>query len=365
MKLCKKCSDRLEICVEAGQECLLCDGLLWRIDEIAERISKKLYNYEFETFLIGSRLEGSIKVFEDYIFEKYGIERDKSIKFQFNRELGKTLALRMNKKVSFENPDITIVYNLETNEFAIQIKPLYIYGRYKKKIRIPQTRWMCKCNGIGCKDCDYTGKKYPTSVEELIAKPCKRMAEGENTIFHGSGREDVDVRTLGNGRPFVIEIQNPRRRSIDLKKLEKVINWEAKGKIAVADLKFADAKDVEFLKSANFRKTYRAKIELEKEVDKEELEKALNKIRNALILQRTPKRVEHRRADVLRKRKTYDVRLLLHRAKIAIIEIEADSGLYIKELISDDLRTRPSLSEALNIDVRVAKLDVVKVDGGL
>jgi tRNA pseudouridine synthase 10 len=30
--------------------------------------------------------------------------------------------------------------------------------------------------------------------------------------FISSGREDADVRMLGNGRPFVVEILNPKRR---------------------------------------------------------------------------------------------------------------------------------------------------------
>lgn len=27
--------------------------------------------------------------------------------------------------------------------------------------------------------------------------------------FHSGGREDIDVRMLGNGRPFLIELINP------------------------------------------------------------------------------------------------------------------------------------------------------------
>ena len=371
LKLCSKCIDRLGIERDVekveGEKCLLCSGLLWQIDDVARKIKRKLDEYEFETFLVGSRLEGSIKALEEYIFEKYGINEDGSIKHQFNRELGTALT-KTGKKVSFTKPDITILYNLETNEFSIQVKPLYIYGRYKKRVRnIPQTRWLCSaCDGKGCEVCNYTGKKYQTSVEELIAEPCMRMAEGDNAILHGSGREDVDARMLGNGRPFIVEVQNPRKRRIDLKELQETINREAKGKVVVSDLKFAEAKDVEYLKSAGFRKTYRAKVEFDREVGEEKLERALDSLKGTVIYQRTPKRVEHRRADLVRKRRVHDVRLLLHRGKVAVIEIEADSGLYIKELVSgDDGRTKPSLSEALNIGARVVKLDVIKVDGGL
>jgi tRNA pseudouridine synthase 10 len=30
-------------------------------------------------------------------------------------------------------------------------------------------------------------------------------------MLHGSGREDIDVRMLGRGRPFVMEFTNPKK----------------------------------------------------------------------------------------------------------------------------------------------------------
>ena len=45
--------------------------------------------------------------------------------------------------------------------------------------------------------------------------------------FSSSGREDVDVKMLGDGRPFIVELINPRISTIpsqDIKKLQKLIN---------------------------------------------------------------------------------------------------------------------------------------------
>jgi len=369
LELCKKCIDRLGIHgvreVE-GVKCMLCSGLLWRIESIAREVIDSLQDYEFDTFQVGCRLEGSIKALEEYIFEKYGNGR-RSIKYEFNRELSKAIAKLTGKRPSRE-PDVTIIYNVEKETFQVQVAPLYIYGRYKKRVRgIPQTRWICSaCNGKGCEACNFTGKKYPTSVEELIAEPCKRLAEGSFAILHGAGREDVDARMLGNGRPFIVEIREPKKRKIDLKALERIINEEAGGKVAVCCLKFAKAKDVEFIKNEKFKKVYRAVVEFDREVSEEELEKAISNLSNRTIEQFTPKRVEHRRTKLLRRKRTYDLRLLLHKGRRAIIEIEAESGLYIKELISgDEGRTKPSLSEVLNSYARVAKLDVIRVEGGI
>ena len=64
-------------------------------------------------------------------------------------------------------------------------------------------------------------KLYPESVEELTSKPLLEAAEGETTSFHASGREDIDARMLGTGRPFVIQVSEPKKRSIDLKELKQ------------------------------------------------------------------------------------------------------------------------------------------------
>ncbi|MFW5935896.1 MAG: tRNA pseudouridine(54/55) synthase Pus10, partial [Candidatus Hadarchaeota archaeon] len=172
LKLCQKCKDRLELPIDSvdPEECLLCNGILWKPEEIARKMLRELGDYEFNTFLIGCRLEGSVKTLEDYLFEEYGIGEDKSIKLEFNREVGKALGSLVHKTYSPQKPDITIIYNLETGDMQFEVRSLYIYGRYLKRVRdISQTTWLCRsCEGKGCEKCDYTGKNYYTSVEELI-----------------------------------------------------------------------------------------------------------------------------------------------------------------------------------------------------
>ena len=56
--------------------------------------------------------------------------------------------------------------------------------------------------------------------------------------FSSSGREDVDVRTLGRGRPFMFEIVNSRKVNFTSKELSKIqgnINANSKD-IFVRDL---------------------------------------------------------------------------------------------------------------------------------
>jgi tRNA pseudouridine synthase 10 len=364
LEFCKGCAERtgIESIIVEAEKCIYCCGILSRVEELRDRILKDLQEYEFETFLIGTKLEGSIKAFEEFLREAYGIGEERSIRYEINRELG--MKLREFGKIPNSKPDVSILFDAERMEFEYRIRPLYIFGRYMKRVRnIPQTRWICsKCGGKGCKECDFKGKKYLTSVEELIAEPCIQAFKAENAFLHGAGREDVDARMLGSGRPFVLEIVNPKVRRVDLEELKKLINERTSPRVVVKDLELSDEKKVRLIKSAAFRKVYRAKVRFEGDVEVGRLKKAVEELSNRTISQRTPSRVRHRRADLVRKRKTFRIEILFHRKNLAVLEIEADSGLYIKELVSgDEGRTSPSLSELLGMNAWVEKLDVVGV----
>ncbi len=82
------------------------------------------------------------------------------------------------------------------------------------------------------------------------------------------------------------------------------------------------------------------------------------------ISQQTPRRVVHRRADLIRKRYVHSIRLdELEDNGRAYITVNCEGGLYVKELISgDEGRTIPSLSGLLDIPAFVEDLDVVNVD---
>ena len=72
---------------------------------------------------------------------------------------------------------------------------LLLYGRYCKLSReCSQSPWCI--DGKTLKD---------GSVEEIISTTCKDFIGAEVGTLHGSGRDDIDVRLLGHGRPFVME----------------------------------------------------------------------------------------------------------------------------------------------------------------
>ena len=176
---------------------------------------------------MGSKVDSEVIKKDEELNQSLEVEVE-SIKREINRELGKILEERLNTEVDFDNPQIVINadFRQEEPKIRIQINPLFLEGRYRKLIRgIPQTKWPCrKCRGKGCEGCNFTGKMYLETVEELISEPAHKMSHSKESKFHGAGREDIDVRMLGTGRPFVLEIKEPHRRVLDLDILQKEIN---------------------------------------------------------------------------------------------------------------------------------------------
>ena len=204
---------------------------------------------------------------------------------------------------------------------------------------------------------------YPESVEELSSKPLLEATEGEKTAFHASGREDIDARMLGTGRPFVIEVSKPKKRFVDLKEIEAKVNADAVGKVEVSRLRFATKDGVRRLKGGEgAQKEYRLLAEFENEVSDECLRMLERTLTGATIKQQTPLRVVHRRADLIRERYIYKFKVRKVSLKRALLEIRCQGGLYVKELVSgDEGRTIPNISDLLGNRAKTLKLDVLKV----
>ncbi len=348
------------------EQCWVCLDQFKKLDSWAEEAAKALEGLEYSTFLVGTKVSGLLSENEEILWAEAGTAYAEQLKTELNREVGKRIAEKVDKEVDFENPDIVITLDLATNKFELQVRSVYIYGRYLKKVRgIPQTRWPCrKCKGKGCERCGYTGKQYPESVDELIKGPVIEAFEAVDTAFHGSGREDIDALMLGSGRPFVVEAKSPVKRSANLEALTSKINESAAGKVEVRDLRFVEKGMIEILKSSKADKTYKLKVTFKEPVSEEKLKSCLESLSGTEIAQQTPKRVVHRRADLVRKRYVHSIMLdELTDDGYAYITVNCEGGLYVKELISgDEGRTNPSLTGLLEIPALVEDLDVVNVE---
>jgi tRNA pseudouridine synthase 10 len=353
----------------AGYEhgtCWICNDLFDSIDIWAEKVADAVQGLEFSTFVIGTRVPPMMSESEEMIWSDLSLDKPEPLKSEMNREVGKAVSALTGKTGDPKNPEVTAVLNIAGDCVELQIAPVRFYGRYCKHERgIPQTHWDCRaCRGKGCEKCGFTGKQYPVSVEELIAQAAVQLFSADTGVLHGAGREDIDARMIGTGRPFVMEMVNPKKRTVDLQELEDAVNASANPRVSVKLERWSDKKTVEMLKSNKAHKTYRILVDIDDSIPCETVRTAVSKLNGALIHQRTPLRVSHRRADLVRERTVIDITYLGLEESLHSIEVVGEGGLYIKELVSGDGgRTTPSLSEILATPAKVVTLDVVEVDG--
>jgi len=390
----------------ATDDCWVCEGHCSTHEEWAERIVEALENYEFESYQVGTRTPPLLEENDRLLREEAGLDADagESFKSAFNREVGKRFGQLTGTDVDFDRPDVLALLNVERGDVDVQVNPAFVYSRYRKVQRdVPQTEWPCReCGGSGkqlgddgeedCEHCHGSGYMYPTSVEQSVAPHVLAAMDGEEALFHGAGREDVDALMLGTGRPFVVEVKRPRVRAPDVDTLEAEINEAAAGQVEVEGLELATYEMVERVKELDASKRYRASIALFEPIDDEAFETALGELDGTTVEQFTPERVDHRRASTTRTRTVYAIGGELHDvetvspddlpgdAEIAdryaaeidvdeivrtgTVEIHGEGGLYVKELVSgDEGRTEPSLAGLLGAEVVVTALDVLAVEG--
>jgi tRNA pseudouridine synthase 10 len=245
---------------------------------------------------------------------------------------------------------------------------VFVEGRYKKLSRdLPQTVFFCpKCKGHprrrkGCERCEGFGKLTRDSVQELVGWVLGAAFKTRKNKFHGAGREDVNVRMLGRGRPFVMELVAPKNLVVDLAELEAEINRRNAGRLEIEGLHWTEKTRVRVIKEEIHAKEYRALVRTGAPLD-EARGRALVGQRFTVV-QKTPERVAHRRADKDRER-WVEVRSFVPGPEPGtwIVVLRTQHGTYVKEAISGEGgMTTPSLAEKLGVECECLELDVTAI----
>ncbi|MDG1551316.1 MAG: tRNA pseudouridine(54/55) synthase Pus10 [Candidatus Poseidoniaceae archaeon] len=446
--------------------CPFCENLFEEVDLLTDIIYDSISPYQFKRLQLGARFPKSQIEEEDSQRKRYGSGGCDGLKTGLVAEIAKRLNQRL-EGVTLVNdkPQILALIDVLTLSVDLDVRAHYMYGRYRKLERgIPQTRWPCRaCKGRGCERCEMTGLQYQKSVQDLIGNPLLSVFGSKEHAFHGMGREDIDVRCMGRGRPFVIEMKEPRLRIADPVELMKMINDNAEGSIDITSLRDSTRSEVVRLKETPAEKSYTIRFKLmplneaeytvltapldltkenkgrsknkrkrrgdnkrdntkplpteietenikpgkdklstmkkaelvalcveygvKKSGTKDELiERILNveepvvetfdlpeddfiiksilSLEGVKLAQRTPERVAHRRADLVRRRTVFEV----HQPVVEMMEdgsreievtMRCESGTYVKETVHGDSgRTQPSIASLLKAKCEVIWLDV-------
>ncbi|MHA1777483.1 MAG: tRNA pseudouridine(54/55) synthase Pus10 [Promethearchaeia archaeon] len=366
-----------------SHNCDLCLNLLMptNIKRICEEIEQETSNYDFENFLVGTYLNPKITNKEEDIRAQYGLISGESFKANLNRLVGKKLQQIFHKPTQYKQPDLQIMIDLRESmdpTYELHPKSLFLESKYKKFVRnLPQTHWHCHdCRGRGidrrtneiCQTCHGSGDMYPSSVEDLIASVVLPYTRGKSAVLHGAGREDIDARCLGAGRPFVLEIKAPQKRILPLNKIMDEINQKFSKSIRVGPFSVVNKQKVINYKSDSeiTEKSYHALVYLAQPISESffapRMELLRSQLMNHLVKQRTPLRVVHRRADRTRSKEIFEIQGKWIDARHIFFKIRAQGGTYIKELISSDNgRTVPSIAKIFGIPMLCVELDIVNV----
>ena len=446
--------------------CPFCENLYEESELLADIIFDSISPYELSRLQLGARIPKDQIEHEEEMRKRFGAGGSDALKSGLVRVIAQHLNKRL-EGVTLVNdkPQVLALIDVLTLTVELDIRAHYLYGRYLKLERgIPQTRWPCRaCKGRGCQRCEQSGLQYKKSVQDLIGNPLLGLFEADEHAFHGMGREDIDVRCMGRGRPFVIEMKEPRLRIADPVELMKMINDNAEGSIDITSLRDSTRSEVVRLKETPAEKSYTIRYKLmplneaeytvltapldltkenkgrsknkrkrrgdnkrdntkplpteietenvkpgkdklttmkkaelvalcveygvKKSGTKDELiERILNveepvvetfdlpendfiiksilSLEGVKLAQRTPERVAHRRADLVRRRTVFEV----HRPVVEMMEdgsreievtMRCESGTYVKETVHGDSgRTQPSIASLLKAKCEVIWLDV-------
>jgi len=448
--------------------CPFCENLFEEVELLTDIIFDAVQPYELSRLQLGARFPKDQTESEDELRKRFGAGGSEALKAALVNAIARRLNERLdNVTMVNEKPDVMALIDVLTLTVDLDVRAVYVYGRYRKLERgIPQTRWPCRaCKGRGCERCDHTGLQYERSVQDLIGNPMMAALEGTEHAFHGMGREDIDVRCLGQGRPFVMEIKEPKKRAFSAAKLTEMINQQAGGSVEVASLRPSNRKEVVRIKDTPAEKSYTIRFTLEpmnaaelavltapvdltdgsgkgrnkkrrrqqrgddasdrtkpldapietpatrpsdeamakmkkaelvalceehglaktgtKPVLIERLQEALppasevfelpsdevivqviEGLKGVKLAQRTPERVSHRRADLIRKRTVFEshtpiIELNEDGRREVEFTLRCESGTYVKETVHGDSgRTQPSVASLIRAKCNVVWLDV-------
>lgn len=322
-------------------------------EKLLSALIEALKPYEFRTFVLG--------------FER-PLDYERSAHEAAYRDLKVALGTELEKRLSgvqvdFQHPELRVEIR-SSGEVTVSPSPLFFGGRYRKYSRtISASRWRHHaCRGLGCPACSHSGALTGTSIEELLAAPALEASGGERALFHAAGREDTDARMLGSGRPFVLEIRAPRRRTFSLEELARRFAERAEGAAEIFGLRFTDRAAVAAVKGVRADKTYRAWVQAAGALPAD-APALVASLAGLVVEQVSPQRVMHRRGrNVLRLRRIVESLWLGDLGGRYVWQVRVEAGTYVKELVSgDDGRTRPSLSSVLGVPCACDALDVLEV----
>jgi len=214
--------------------------------------------------------------------------------------------------------------------------------------------------GGGSGDSGSGGSSPPLAPPPAAPAPAA-LSHAPLFTFHSAGREDVDVRMLGAGRPFAIELNACRPVLLpvaEFARMASLVNGGAGGMVVARCLRPAGRAEFEVLAKGadSTRKEYVALVWSEAPFCSDGALAAAVAgaalggagARGLALAQRTPIRVLHRRSLLTRSKALHGGAALRLADHFFLLHVTTSAGTYVKEFVHGDFgRTEPCLGVLL------------------
>ena len=325
----------------SDKKCYICKNIFDSLDFMLIDIIEKSSIFYFKTFHLGINLKPSFLERDDHIKSKFKIKGIENLKFSIAKELAKKISKKINVNRIIDDSDLFIEANFKEESCKLRAKPLFVYGRYNKKIRnLTQKQEFChSCNGIGCHNCEFKGMENIQSIEVIISNFLITKFDCKQVKINWIGGEDQSSLVLGNGRPFFAKLLNPKKRN---KMLPKTFDLKV---ISLSELKKLT---VQPKGSVPFKSEVSITVETEKPISLTQLKK-LKVLENSII------------KDLLTDKKNpqkciYKIGYKKIGKTRFILDLFVDGGISIKSFIQNSDLT-PNVSDLIKNRCNCVKFD--------
>lgn len=347
-------------------ECYICNGLMHETNSIMHRIMETLRNnYHFNTFLIGATLPSNLFEREDGIRARMKIRGRENIKSQLTRNLRKKFSEITKKQIDFLHPDLMINLRLQGStdlDIDIKTRPLVLLGRYIKKNRGMPQRSGGKHDPSD--ELAIHGQFFPnmnlasritsvlytlenSSVQAIISREIARLTKCDGLKFSWVGSEDENSLVLGSGRPFFIQIRNPK--TVDLN--ERRLTFPKYGLFVNIEQFFGKLPE----QPIQFIAKTKIVIRASRQMGEEEFSRIKSLANSKVVFRNQKKKLKSF------EKRIYSLDIVKKSRKIFDLIVVADGGLAIKQFVEGRECMNPNISAATNQQCECVLFDILDI----
>jgi tRNA pseudouridine synthase 10 len=335
-------------------------------DSIIQRIRETLNDdYQFDTFLIGATLPANLFEKEDQIRARFKIRGRENIKSQLIRDLRKKFSEVTKKRIDILHPDLTINLQFQKNtslEINTKMRPLIMLGRYIKKNRgIPQRSGGEHNSGNEVciqsepyhivsqtpRQASVIRTLEDASIQSIISKEILRITKGEALKFSWIGSEDENSLVLGSGRPFFVQIRNPKTIHLN----QKTLRFQEYGLFVNIEEFFERLPE----QPVQFIAKTRIVIQASRQIGKEGGLK-IKSLANSIVVFQNQKNKSRSSA-----KRIYSIDIVKINNKIFELDVIADGGLAIKQFVEGREYISPNISAVANLQCKCLLFDILDI----